>query len=531
MGAPTLAEEPAPATDAPPSPAALEASGAVIGTITIRSDNIFDLSDPRENKALYRLANKIHIRTLDSVIREQLLFEPGEPFSQRLLDESERILRGARYLYDADIRPVAVHDGKVDVAVITRDVWTLNPGVSFGRKGGKSTTGVQLDELNLLGTGISLSASHQQDVDRDSTSFQLKHPHLWDGHTVLDTMYSDNSDGHARWLKLDRPFYALDTRWAAGGTDSDDELIHSVYDEGHTRAKYRRSARIAGVYGGFSPGLSQGWVQRWTFGVTYDDRQYDAAPGWNGLNLVPEDRKFVYPWIGYEVLQDDFHKFRNRDQIGRTEDFFLGTRFYARLGWADEGLDSTRNAWMFQAQAAHAFEPSPRGTLLFASEIKGRLASGDFENTVLSGGARYYLQQSRKALFYAMLDGAVGQRIDLDEQLLLGGDTGLRGYPLRYQSGTARALLTLEQRYFTDWYPWRLFRIGGAAFFDVGRTWGQSPLGTDSQGILKDIGVGLRIGSSRSGLGNVIHVDLALPLDGDKSIDDVQLIIETLERF
>jgi hypothetical protein len=522
----------APQPEAPiPSPEELEAAGAVIGTITINNENIFDLSDPRENKSLYRLANRLHIRTRQNVIREQLLFKPGDRYSKRILEESERVLRATRYLFDAVIVPVRRHDGAVDVEVTTRDVWTLNPGVSFGRKGGKSTTGVQLEEVNLMGTGIALFASRESDVDRDSTSFQLKHPHLFDGHTLLDTTYSDNSDGHGRWLKLDRPFYALDTRWAAGATASDGKLIQDVYDEGHTRAKYRRTGSEVSAYGGLSNGLVGGWVQRWTFGATYDDRRYDAAPDWTGTTVIPEDRKFVYPWIGFEVLQDEFQKFRNRDQIGRTEDFFLGTRFSGRLGWAETALGSTRNAWMFSAQASHAVQASEQTTLLFATELKGRLSGGEFENTVLKGGARYYVQQSSKALFYAMIDGAVGQRIDLDEQLLLGGDTGLRGYPLRYQSGTARALLTLEQRYFTDWYPWRLFRIGGAAFFDMGRTWGQSPLGTDSRGLLKDIGVGLRIGNSRSGLGNVIHVDVAMPLDRGSSIDKVQINIETLEKF
>jgi hypothetical protein len=49
--------------------------------------------------------------------------------------------------------------------------------------------------------------------------------------------------------------------------------------------------------------------------------------------------------------------------------------------------------------------------------------------------------------------------------------------------------------------------------------------------LLKDIGIGLRFGNSRSGLGNIIHVDLAFPLDGDSSIDDVQILVETKERF
>jgi hemolysin activation/secretion protein len=134
-------------------------------------------------------------------------------------------------------------------------------------------------------------------------------------------------------------------------------------------------------------------------------------------------------------------------------------------------------------------------------------------------------------LFFTTLQASVGHALDLDDPLLLGGDNGLRGYPLRYQGGTARALLTVEQRYFTDWYPFRLFRVGGAAFFDVGRTWGETPYNTPSLGLLRDIGIGLRIGNTRSGLGSVIHVDLAMPLDGDSSIDSVQLNVSTLEKF
>ena len=116
-------------------------------------------------------------------------------------------------------------------------------------------------------------------------------------------------------------------------------------------------------------------------------------------------------------------------------------------------------------------------------------------------------------------------------QLLLGGDNGLRGYPLRYQAGTARALLTLEQRYYTKWYPFRLFHVGAAAFFDMGRTWGTDVTGLESDGLLKDVGIGLRLGSSRSSFGNVMHIDLAFPLDGGDDIDSVQLLVQTKASF
>jgi len=43
--------------------------------------------------------------------------------------------------------------------------------------------------------------------------------------------------------------------------------------------------------------------------------------------------------------------------------------------------------------------------------------------------------------------------------------------------------------------------------------------------------VGLRLGSSRSSFGNVVHIDLAFPLDGGADIDKVQLLVETKATF
>ena len=96
---------------------------------------------------------------------------------------------------------------------------------------------------------------------------------------------------------------------------------------------------------------------------------------------------------------------------------------------------------------------------------------------------------------------------------------------------TAASDGTLEERYYTKWYPFRLFHVAGAVFFDMGRTWGTDVTGATSDGLLKDVGLGLRLGSSRSAFGNVIHIDLAFPLDGGDDIDDVQFVVETKAKF
>ena len=514
-----------------PSDAVLEKEGAVIGQVIIDNQNIFNTEDPKDDKSLFRLANKLHIKTRANVVRQQLLFKPGDRYSRRLLDESERLLRSASYFYDAWIRPVRYHDGKVDLKVTTKDVWTLNPGFNYGRSGGTNSTGLKLEEGNLLGTATSLKFSYENNIDRSGSSVELGNRNVLGSWTAVDLMYANLSDGETRGLTVTRPFYSLDSRWAASFAALDATQIDPLYDRGEIVDQFQDQHEYVQAYYGWSRGLRDGWVQRWTAGVTYDEHRFAAVTTSTGTTkLLPADRRFVYPFIEFDLVQDDFLKLWNHDQIGRTEDFTIGTSASLRLGYADADAGSTSSAVMILSSANRGFRWGG-STLLLAGDFSGRLESGTLRNGIADAAVRYYVEQSKNWLFFTTLLGTKGWNLDLDNQILLGGDNGMRGYPLRYQSGTARALFTLEQRYFTDWYPFRLLRVGGAVFFDAGRTWGQAPLAAPSLGILTDAGFGLRLGSSRSGLGNVIHVDLAFPFNGDPSISRVQFLVQTEVRF
>ena len=514
-----------------PSEAELEASGAVIGEILIDNQNIFNLDDPKDDVKLFRLANHLHSRTRKGIIREQLLFRSGERYSRRLIGESERILRADSYFYDAWIRPARYHDGKVDLRVTTRDVWTLNPGFNFGRSGGTNSTGVQLEELNVLGTGVGVKVAHKTDIDRTQSQLEVSDMHAFGGRTAVDLNYANLSDGRLREFRLNRPFYALDTRWAGGFSGRDDIQTDKLYDRGQIIDQFQDRRESAQVYGGWSNGLHNGWVRRWSTGVTYDERRFQPLSTSTGASTIPQDRRFLYPWVQFDLVQDQYLTLFNHDQIARTEDFYVGTTASMRVGWADSALGSSRSALMFHGTAGRGFADPGTSTLLLATDLFGRLESGVLTNTILNGSVRYYLEQGRNWLFFTTLQASKGWRLDLDNQILLGGDNGLRGYPLRYQDGTARALWTVEQRFFTDWYPFRLFRVGAAVFFDSGRTWGTPPLAAPSLGLLKDAGFGLRFGNARSGLGNVVHVDLAFPFNGDNSIKRVQFLVQTEEHF
>lgn len=514
-----------------PSAAELEAAGAIIGRIIIDKQDVFDLSKPGENKSIYRLANRWHIMTRDVVIEQQLLFRTGDRFSQRLLDESARLLRQNNYLYDAKIMPIRIADGIVDIRVWTRDLWTLMPGISISRSGGENRTRVELSEQNLLGLGVRLRLSHVENVDRDSNSFLYSDRNLGNSWTSVFFKYSDSSDGGTRQLNLTRPFYAMDSRWAAGVAFLDDEREESFYDLGNAVAEYKSETETHRVFWGWSAGLADGWVKRWTAGIVYDDRDFSAVPNGQLPSLVPEDRQLVYPMVGFELLQEDFQTASNRDQIERTEDFSFGTRINARLGWASESFGSDRDALLYRVNANKGFGSIKRKAIFLSAWASGRVDEGSSANTRIGIDASYYNQITEKRLFFMKLDASWGNDLDLDNLVKLGGDSGLRGYPLRYQTGDSRMLLTVEQRVFMDWYPWRLFRVGGAVFADIGRTWGDNPVGGPPLGWLKNIGMGFRLGPTRSSGRDLVHIDLAFPLDGDPSIDNVQFLIESKRSF
>ena len=519
------------ASHALPSDAALERSGAVIGQIIIHNKNVFDLKDPKDDNALFRLANRLHRRTRKSLIRQQLLFHSGERFSAHLLAESARILRADPYFYDASIRPIRYHDGKVDVLVTTHDVWTLNPGIDFSRSGGKSTTGVQLEDLNALGTGTDVSLKHLHSVDRSESDVAVSNQHAFGTWTTIAAAYGNLSDGRMRQLIVNRPFYALETRRAGGISLTDTTFDQPLYDLGRIIDRFSEHSRFLQGYVGFSRGLVNGWAKRLSLGWTDDEHRFAPSRLWSGATVLPADRRFIYPWVQVDLVQDEYAKLHNHNQIHRTEDFDLGAYFTGQVGWADTAFGSSQNALPFSFTAGDGYALPHGDTLLVSGSFTGRMQRGTLENGVLSASVVNFAEQNSHWLLYTAVSATAGRRLTLDNQILLGGDSGLRGYPLRYQDGTARALFTIEERWFSNWYPFRLFRVGAAAFFDMGRTWGRAPLGQPSLGLLKDAGFGLRLGNARTAFGNVIHIDLAFPFDGGSNIKRVQFLVQTERQF
>src|SRR5213083_2015752 len=129
----------------------------VIDSIIIENGNIFDRDDATPDWVAH-LANKLHSRTRQWVIRRRLLLSRGAPFDSARMAESERALRSLGVFRSVRVDTVRSSPGrKLALRAVTADGWSTQPQASFSSVGGDKTWGVGLVERNFLGTATELS--------------------------------------------------------------------------------------------------------------------------------------------------------------------------------------------------------------------------------------------------------------------------------------------------------------------------------------------------------------------------------------
>lgn len=510
-----------------PSASYKQFAGKTIVAVEVLRINVFDTSDPRENKFLYRLMNKLHINTKEAVIRSQLLFAEGEALSAGAVAESERILRALPYLSYAAIHVSQVCEGGVALLVVTRDVWTTEPIVNFSREGGDTKSGIGFSEGNLFGFGSDLSLVFDKDAERSRTQYTFASPHLFNSHWRLKLGYTDTSDGQGTTFILDRPFYSLYSRWAMGLANIDTTLEEQIRFQDEVINVYKHEEQINEVFFGLGFGASTEDVHRVSLGVTQDASAYTLTE--NTREPLPVDSDFVYPWLQYRYIQDVFAVYRNLDLIHRVEDVPLGMDFRARLGYGGSLLANAVDFSYLDLAYSDVWGLGAHHILKFNGNAGGTWAKDEtYSHRVWGGALKYYYLNGNYHRYYVSLSYDQGHNLLPHEQLTAGGENGLRGYPLDYQRGEKRALLSLENRYITPWHIFNLFRVGAVGFVDAGRAWGA---GYSATSTLANVGLGLRLSSSKAKLDHIAHLDLAFPLVDRDAVDEYQVIMKAEARF
>jgi hypothetical protein len=481
--------------------------GTPIVAVRIIRTDIFDLSEPGTSAWPYRWANALHVLTREKFIRSLLLFRVGDKLNPALLAESARILRATGFLNPVEItaHPVA---GGAEVVVETHDQWTTEVGLSFGMFGNRTHSGGSLSEENFLGWGKTLDVEFDRNPERTTTTFTYEDPLFLLTRWQLKVQYRNASDGRTEALQLDYPFFALSTPIAGGVEWKRETKNEYLYSADRKVVSGQAVHRHLLLWGGLRLPGDDVFTNRVTLGVFSDQAKFGEWAWADGRTYPePEQRQLAGIQVGWQHLADRWRVVRGFRGWVRQEDVSLGPNWNGSVGFSLPLFGADRARFPVAAEFDVGTLNGPQYSWL-QSVFNARLERGRLDNavtTLVVGTAK-----AGPVGWRARIQLDLGSRLDLDQQLTLGADTGLRGWDPDTFDGTSRAVANVEWRHQLTGEILHLAVFGVAVFADVGQTWNPR-VGPSTGGLRKDAGLGLLIESTRASLLRIVRIEAAWP--------------------
>ncbi|RMF73274.1 MAG: hypothetical protein D6738_09205 [Acidobacteria bacterium] len=521
--------------------------GTRIGAIRIERVNVFDTAIPEENTPLFRLVNALHrpMLTRASTIRSLLTIHEGEPCRSDRLEEAERTLRAQRFVQDAWVRVERRDQEVVDVLVRVQDAWSTRLRLSFSSQGGANRSTFRILENNLLGTGSRLSWERQSDEDRVERTFSYENPALGSSHWRLVLEDSDNSDGYARLVQLERPFWRLDERRSFAMLAFENRREEKVYDcPGGGAGPCPRVVEVdrwaadrrGGLVGfGWSPrGLVGDRLWRLFGGLRHEQVRWTPV-GNGGLalrpDLAPRDARQTFLTLEARWERIDFRRVSFFNTARRIEDLDVGDRFNAGA-WIANSLWSDDEALTLFVRGRRTVAFGPRSFLFLGAGWSGRWLRGDSYARVGELELGYLVKPAPLQALFGRLVVSIGDELEGPFRFVIGGGKGARAYASRSFAGSRRLVLNLEHRFFAPWYILRLVRVGLVGFVEAAGAWDAGdPVSWNT--LHAGVGVGLRFQIIRSADGTTIHLNAAWPVgpDAGEGNEGVRFSVLTATTF
>jgi outer membrane protein assembly factor BamA len=449
------------------------------------------LADSLQGTPIGRIWCSGNGRTTDHVILQELLLRSGDPYEPELIQESERNLRSRPYLGTAEIIPhtnpgQAVVD--LEVAVTERWAWIIAALPSLG--GGRLDMELILADLNFLGRGQIIGLQSFLSSEEENTLlFYFEEPRLigsrWGG-SILVGRQGELGDRFR--LELERPLFALSTKWALHVSVFDESVQRQLYRDGLLTSDYyqRNRGGDVGVRRSFRRdnrrleiGVSAGFQNEANESVTESSWEIPADKRRGSLLIRVSAERFRF-------VRDTYFL-----KMGPVEDLKLGPRGSVRLGGV-AGFRGDDRRYPLVGAGFSWWGGSPhRLYATVASDVDVRVEDGEFTNIVAGASARLYNWVSKRGYLAWRAQAHFLGKMEDPSQLRLDSANGLRGYEAQALDGTRRILANLEWRQIVR--AGRRLALGIVGFVDAGVIWSDSdslreaPLHVGS-------GYGLRLG-------------------------------------
>ncbi len=466
------------------------AKGSVVGDIRIKKLNVFGPSvtdtTRKATRRLSRLYNSLHTNTHNRVLRNQLLFEKGDPVTTTQLADNERIIRSLPFIRDARLLVQPRTDGSdtVDLLLITEDVI---PYSFSGRPRGWIEGSVRLGNRNILGTGHELDNTITVDSDQPQQvgyAGLYRLPNIRGSFVQADLRYTNNYFDEIYQVAVLRPFYVPDIRFA-GGADISYQRRRTIAPEIDSYAALDTFSDARAIplirYSFFA---QEYWLarsfaldefnDRTRLSVSLGGRQqhfYERPVVGPGQNVAYHHRTQLLAGLAFSK------RYYTTEELvytyGRTEDIPVGQLAEVVVG---PEFGEFTDRWFTGLSYARGNYLTPLGYVSVGASGGGfwrnrRMEEGVLQFTLDSYSYLFYARRSRFRFFFSS-DYTRGIRrpptIDFpDRYISIRQDDGIRGLSNVALEGNERLTFSLEG---VAYPPWNLysFRLALFGFLDTG---------------------------------------------------------------
>ncbi|MFQ6082993.1 MAG: BamA/TamA family outer membrane protein [Candidatus Aminicenantia bacterium] len=486
-----------------------------IGNIFIINNNIFDTNEERFSGFPYIFINKLHIKTKKSFIQRELLFKTGDNYYPELIEESERNLRRYSFLKSVKIKPEFRDDHKVDISVITEDQWTTGLDIRFKKFKGYSEYGIYLHESNFLGLGRKFNIGYKHTTEKNLGELTYEDPHFLSSRWTLKGNFQETSDGKLKSAQLTYPFYSLLTDWSYGASFYDEKSVDRLYYEGNLGIEIPFQKTEGNVFLARAWGLRKSKKKIW-FSLSYYRKHFPEKSRilepFYYQNLKPTERETIILNSTFTLDKFSYQKETFIDKFGRIEDLPIGSSWKVTLGRADRFFGSKDKYNFLSAEYINFSRFGLNKFLVLKGKVETRFTEEELNNTLFKAFVHCYFKGFSHQTIAFNLMSEFTNKMDQPFQLSLGENNGLRGYSFKRFNGQKKILINLEDRIFTSIKIYTV-ALGFAVFFDAGYVWEENEK-IDLSDLKSSVGVGIRLGLTKSSGSKVIRIDFAYPLDG-----------------
>ena len=143
--------------------------------------NVTYMVKPNKKVYVHSITISGNSRTMDRVIRRELYFSEGEPFTKRDMDDSIDQLRRTGFFSDVQIIPRQISENQIDTLVKVKETSTgsIMGGLSYGSYDGLGVN-LAVSDRNFLGSGIEVGASIDASSKTKNGSLRFYNPRVYD---------------------------------------------------------------------------------------------------------------------------------------------------------------------------------------------------------------------------------------------------------------------------------------------------------------------------------------------------------------